>query len=152
MALAALEIKTKLADHLVTTALGLVAKHSTDYFTVRGADRLFYEIVPNEYRGQLLHQAVVLCVNFVLFVLARTSGVIYRVRVSGFALAAVVAAAAAAAAVVVDLIRWCECCGRGASVSGAGAADRARMLGTHPLLRHAMRDVLQRGDQVRFRR
>jgi hypothetical protein len=107
VALAALEIKTKLADHLVTTALGLVAKHSTDYFIVRGADRLFYEIVPNEYRGQLLHQAVVLCVNFVLFVLARTSGIIYRVRVSGFALAAVVAAAAAAAAVVVDLIRWC---------------------------------------------
>ena len=66
----------------------------------------YRESVPNEYRGQLLHQAVVLCVNFVLFVLARTSGVIYRVRVSGFALAAVVAAAAAAAAVVVDLIRW----------------------------------------------
>ena len=58
MALAALEIKTKLADHLVTTALGLVAKHSTDYFTLRGADRLFYEVVPNEYHGQLLHQAV----------------------------------------------------------------------------------------------
>ncbi len=103
MALAALEIKTKSADHLVTTALGLVAKHRTDYFTVRGADRLFYEVVPNEYRGQLLHQAVVLRVNLVLFVLARTSGIIYRVRVSGFALAAVVAAAAAATAVVFDL-------------------------------------------------
>ena len=108
VALAALEIKTKNADHLVTTALGLTNKHRTDYFTVRGADRLFYEVVPNEYRGQLLHQAVVLRVNLVVFVMARTSGIIYRVRVSGFALAALVAAAAAAAAVVFDLrcVRW----------------------------------------------
>jgi hypothetical protein len=80
VALAALEIKTKNADHLVTTALRLAAKHRTDYFTVRGAYRLFYEVVPNEYRGQLLHEAVVLRVNFVLFVMARTSGIIYRVR------------------------------------------------------------------------
>ena len=82
--LSSLEIKTKLAEDRVNTALSLITRHGKDYFTVRGGDPLFYEVVPNEYRGQLLHQAVVLRLNYVLFVLARTSGVLYRVRVERY--------------------------------------------------------------------
>jgi hypothetical protein len=79
--LPSLEIKTKLAADRVNTALSLITRHGKDYFTVRGGDSLFYAVVPNEYRGQLLHQAAVLRLNYVLFMLARTSGVLYRVRV-----------------------------------------------------------------------
>jgi len=79
--LPSLEIKTKLAADRVNTALSLITRHGKDYFTVRGGDSLFYAVVPNEYRGQLLHQAAVLRLNYVLFMLARTSGVLYQVRV-----------------------------------------------------------------------
>ena len=37
-------------------------------------------MIPREYRGQLIHQAVVLDVEYVLFVVARNTGLIYQVR------------------------------------------------------------------------
>ena len=77
--LAAVEIKTKIATAAIQSARAVQIKYG-NYFMVECATTAFFEVIPRENRGQLIHQAVVLDVEYVLFVVARNTGLIYQVR------------------------------------------------------------------------
>ena len=73
---ASVEIKTKVAENRIAAA-ECVRFRNGSYFVCTVGSALWYEAIPSEHRGQLLHQALVLNVKYVLFVLARSRSIIY---------------------------------------------------------------------------
>ncbi len=83
----ALEIKTKVAETTMhdaeQVALMDADVHSSDRpieITV-GDDKWFSPRVPTEHRGQILHEAAVLRVPYVLYVVATETGIVYSARI-----------------------------------------------------------------------
>ena len=73
---ATLEIKTKLAQQRINHAETIAAANGK-YFECVAGDTTWFASVPWEYRGQVLHQATVFNVDHAVFVMAKTSGLIY---------------------------------------------------------------------------
>ena len=78
--LAPLEIKTKVAQRAIDDARKVEQRHGK-YFECAAGDEVWFDAVPYEYAGQVVHQAVVFQLNHVLFVVATVRGEIYRVLV-----------------------------------------------------------------------
>jgi hypothetical protein len=73
---AAVEIKTRFAPHMITSAKACVAKHAaqgTNFVSCTVGDDVWWDAVPFENRAQVIQQAAVLGLNHVLFCVAAGS-------------------------------------------------------------------------------
>jgi hypothetical protein len=72
--LASVDIKTSVAGSSLDRALG---RATVDVLTCTVGDATFREHVPTEHMGQILHQMLVLSVNYVIYVSAAEVGIMY---------------------------------------------------------------------------
>ena len=79
--ISAVEIKTKLKQKGIQRAYDVKRKYG-QYFLVKCGSEEFFDAVPAEYTTQVMHQALVLNVDYVLFVVATNRGIVYEVRIS----------------------------------------------------------------------
>ncbi|PXF43106.1 hypothetical protein BWQ96_07140 [Gracilariopsis chorda] len=76
--LCSVEIKTNVAQSSLDRALGLA---TADLVTCEVGDQSFRRYIPAEHIGQILHQMLVLAVNYVIYVSCSESGIMYTVLV-----------------------------------------------------------------------
>lgn len=74
--ISSVEIETSVAQSSLDRALG---RATVDIITCTVGDATFREYVPEEHTGQLLHQMLVLSVNYVIYVSAAEVGIMYIV-------------------------------------------------------------------------
>ena len=74
LSIASVEIKTSVAQSSLSRALNLA---TADVVTCCVGDAKFRRYVPDQHVGQVIHQMVVLSVNFVIYVSAAEAGTIY---------------------------------------------------------------------------
>jgi hypothetical protein len=77
---AVVEMKTKVSEALLALAQRIRNTHGA-YFGCTVDDAVWREAVPYDYRPQLVHAAVVTGMEWVLFVVASTSSIVYMVLV-----------------------------------------------------------------------
>ena len=77
---AAVEIKTKISSALIAEARHVRSAYGA-YFECTIASEVWFKAVPWAYRGQLVHQALVLSLDKVVLVMATVYGLIYSVVV-----------------------------------------------------------------------
>jgi len=75
------EIKTKIASGPLQSARNVRRRQGTNYFECTVGTQLWFDSVPAEYRGQVMHQAVVFGFEATLFVVASVTGIIYSTLV-----------------------------------------------------------------------
>ena len=74
---AAVEIKTKISSALIAEARHVRSAYGA-YFECTVGSEVWFKAVPWAYRGQLVHQALVLSLDKVVFVMATVYGLIFR--------------------------------------------------------------------------
>ena len=78
--LCATEVKTKVSPALIALADGIARKHGTYFGCTAGTDDWF-DVIPRLYRGQLIHQALVFDLEYVLFAVGTVVSLKYSVLV-----------------------------------------------------------------------
>jgi hypothetical protein len=78
---ASLEIKTKVSEATQATAVKVRKQIGSMYVECTAGNPLWFMTIPWAYRGQLIQQALVLNVDYVLFVMATVTGIVYVVLV-----------------------------------------------------------------------
>jgi hypothetical protein len=77
-----LEIKTKCTLKTKKGPLEIKRKYNTDYLRCTAGTSRWFELVPKDYRGQVLHQAVVFNSPYAVFCMADVRSVIYTVFIT----------------------------------------------------------------------
>ena len=78
--LCAVEVKTKIALALIALAVLIALKYG-HYFKCTAGTKTWFEVVPRIYRGQVIHQAVVFDMDYVLFSVGTVQELKYSVLV-----------------------------------------------------------------------
>eukprot|EP00515_Schizochytrium_aggregatum_P005539 CAMPEP_0202046726 /NCGR_PEP_ID=MMETSP0963-20130614/1476_1 /ASSEMBLY_ACC=CAM_ASM_000494 /TAXON_ID=4773 /ORGANISM="Schizochytrium aggregatum, Strain ATCC28209" /LENGTH=1146 /DNA_ID=CAMNT_0048611395 /DNA_START=175 /DNA_END=3614 /DNA_ORIENTATION=+ len=74
---ASVEIKTRVANQHLSAAEEKIVRSQSKYIMVSVNDDFWWALVKTEHRGQVIHQAMVLQLDYVLYCVAKPSGLLY---------------------------------------------------------------------------